>query len=392
MPTNDLDTIVPQLLAQGILTLQGATIMPRLVNRSFENLAAQKGDKVDVPLWDDRGEADDVAPSNTPPAPSAIAPGKVQVPLDQWKKKDFFLTDKQMKEVQDGTIPRAAAEAVKSIARSVNKYIFTQMKARAYLHAGTAGTTPFAADLDPLQGVRTLLNVAKHPEAGRRVVLDPFAEGNAAFLDIFAKANERGDQQGIIAGTIGHKFGADWAMDQQVPSHSNGAPGAGPFAIKGAQTAANAKGVYEDGSGSLIIDGLTITTGTLKSGTLFTIAGSTQQYVVIDDVTADGTGAVTLHTMPALAADAADNAVVTLVADHVSNFYFHEQAFAFASRPLGDTVLPGLGTVVQAMPDPVSGLILRLQVTRQYMQTVWTFDMLYGGRTIRHDGVARILG
>ncbi len=44
------------------------------------------------------------------------------------------------------------------------------------------------------------------------------------------------------------------------------------------------------------------------------------------------------------------------------------------------------------MPDPVSGLILRLQVTRQYMQTVWTFDMLYGGRTIRHDGVARILG
>lgn len=389
---NDLETLIPQLLAQGLLTLREACIMPRLVNRSYENIAAQKGDLVDVPLYDDRGEADDVVPSNTPPAPGSSKPGKVQIPLDQWKYKDFYLTDREMLQVQDGHIPRAAAEAVRSCARSVNKYIFSRMKARAYLHAGTAGTTPFLADLDPLQSVRTLLNAANVAAENRRVVLDPFAEGNAVFLDLFAKANERGDQQGIIAGTIGRKFGADWAMDQQVPSHSNGAPGAGPFAAKGAQTAANAKGVYTDGSGSLIVDGITATTGTIKSGTLFSIAGDDQQYVVIDDVTADAAGAATLHTMPALAADAADNAVVTLVADHVSNFYFHEQAFAFASRPLADTVLKGLGSIVQSMPDPVSGLVLRLEVSRQHKQTVWCFDILFGGQTTRHEGVSRILG
>ena len=57
---------------------------------------------------------------------------------------------------------------------------------------------------------------------GRVVILDPDAEANALGLSVFLKANERGDQQGVKEGVLGHLLGADWYMDQNVVTHSAG--------------------------------------------------------------------------------------------------------------------------------------------------------------------------
>ena len=84
----------------------------------------------------------------------------------------------------------------------------------------------------------------------------------------------------------------------------------------------------------------------------------------------------------------ADDAAVTFIASHTANMAFHRDAFALVTAPLDDG---GLGNVM-SIQDPVTGLVLRLEQRRDYKQTTWEFDILYGVKTVRPELAARILG
>ena len=44
------------------------------------------------------------------------------------------------------------------------------------------------------------------------------------------------------------------------------------------------------------------------------------------------------------------------------------------------------------MRDPVTGLVVRLEIVRQNKQTMWEFDMLYGMKLVRPEYAARLAG
>lgn len=370
--TNTLTTVVPQILAQGLLALRGACVMPSLVNSNWGNEVSKKGSTIDVPI-PSAIAAQDVTPSYVAPDDAGVVPTEANIPLDQWKEAPFFLSDKERTEAINGVIPMQASEAIKALANTVNSYIFGLYPA-IYGFEGTAGTTPFASDTTFATALRKRLNNQLAPTGGdRHCVLDPDAEANALNLRPFNDVNFGVDANDIREGKMARKFGFNWAMDQLVPTH----------------TAGTASGATTDSTGYAI--GLktfalaSAGTGTILVGDIFTIAGDAQTYTVTSgDADVSGGGSVSFEPGLQVAIEASAHAL-TLKASHVVNLAFHRDCFAFATRPLEDGDAAALGSIIQSAVDPISGLTLRLEVTRQHKRVRWSFDILYGGLCIRPE-------
>src|SRR4051812_46998356 len=102
-------------------------MMPQLVNRGYEVLAGQKGSTIDVPI-PSAITVQDVTPSNTPPSTADVQPTSTPITLSSWKEAPFYMTDKDMLEAMEGTIPMQASEAIKAIANQVNSDILALYK------------------------------------------------------------------------------------------------------------------------------------------------------------------------------------------------------------------------------------------------------------------------
>ena len=309
---NDLSKVVDKLLAQGLLALRGTCVMPRLVNSDYSNLAAQQGASIDVPI-PSAIKAQAVTPGATSQDTGDISPVSATIKLDRWMEAPFYLTDKDLMEANRGVIPMQASEAVKAIANDVNATLLG-LGRKFYGMVGTPGTTPFSTVVDATNA-RKVLNRQLAPVNDRRIVLDPDAEAAALGLSGFADVSKSGDARPIIDGTIGRKYGFDWAMDQQVPSFEASVMTEGALTVNGANEAEEQK--------------------------------------------------------------------VSLA--------FHSDAIAFATRPLMDSA-NGLGNLIQSAVDPVSGLSLRLEVSREHKRTRFSYDILYGADVVRRELGCRIAG
>jgi len=377
---NTISNVLPKILARGLLALREQAVMPRIVNLDYSSEAAQKGDTIDVPIPSALAVSD-VTPSNVLEAPADSAPSKVQIALNNWRKVNFHLDDKQLVEIDRNAhfMPMQMSEAVRAMANDINLSILNKYKG-IYGFAGTSGTTPFTSDVSAATTARQVLNEQKAPRDNRRMVLDFAAEAKALALADFQRVNESGDIGVKREGEIGRKFGFDIFTDDQVVTHTAG--GSGTPLVNGALSA---------GVTSVAIDGLSGTDGFVV-GDVLTFAGHTQTYTVATAPAASG-GAQTVTVSPAIAATVADNAAITVKASHIVNLAFHRDAFALAMRPLaGETAGDAYGSQIVAMTDPQTGLSMRLEVYRQYKQVVYELDALWGVELIRPELAARIAG
>lgn len=379
---NAIENLTPQILANILSVLRETCVLPNLVNNSYSSDAAAQGSTIDINDLNDM-TAFDVTPGATPASNiiSDVASTKKQLVLNKFQAATFVMTDKEIKEVQEGTRPRAIEKAVKALANKINSEIFALYK-EVYNVVGTAGVNPFGTSTLEAQQAARVLGSALAPRDERRMVLDPFGYANALGLSVLQKVNESGDSEALRDGTITRALGFDWYQDQQVPTHTLGAPATA--AIDANATAGAVSLVLDNASGADL--------ATLPVvGDVFTIAGNTQQYVVTS-VTADAPTAneTTVGISPALAANVTDGAVVTFVASHTTNLAFHREAFAFASRPMMDLETPG--SLIQPLVDDVSGLAMRFEIQREWKRTVFSIDCLYGVRAVRPQLAVRIAG
>ena len=383
---NTLTVLIPKILAGVVQTLRQNAVTPTLVNRAYSLAPSQKGSSITIPIGVAQ-TASDVTPSNSFPSNTDSTPTSVTLSLSKWKYTKFYLSDQDMTRIdaERNFIPAQLSEAVKALANQVDSDLLGEYKG-VYSAAGTAGTTPFASDATAwTTGARKLLNETLAPVNGRKVVLDPDAEANAINLQAFQSAAWRGSETTIREGEIGRVLGADWYMNQNIPSHTKGTLTASAnIAVDGAHSAGVSSVTLKDSAATSL-------TGTLVEGDIITFAGDSQQYVITADATA-ASNSITASISPTLQEALSGDEVVTLVDSHTVNLAFHPNAFAFASAPLQDAVIEGLGQEFGVVQDPISGLVFRVTVARQFMQTSWYLDVLYGVKLVRAELAARIMG
>jgi hypothetical protein len=381
---NTLSAIMPKLLARGLMVLREQCIMPRLVNGDYSTEAREKGDTIDIPL-PTAVAVSNVTPSSTPATYDDTVPEKIQVTLDNWKKAGFHLSDKDMVEVDMNAhfIPMQMSEAVRALANTINDDIFAEYLG-VYGYVGTAGTTPFATTVNAATDARKVLNQQLCPRDSRRAVLDYEGEANMLALGQFSDFDKVGTDQIKLEGEIGRKFGFDWFTDDVVPLHTCG-------------TLSSSGVVVVQATASVGVSSITVqasATGTILQGDIFTLAGHTQTYVVMNNPGSITAGAnKVLDIKPRIKTETAAAAVVTFKRSHRVNLAFHRDAFAFATRPLMEATSGfDLGNRMLSMQDPVSGLVMRLEVSRQHKRTIWELDVLWGAKLVRPELAVRIAG
>lgn len=380
---NTITNVLPTILAQGVLALRENAVFARLVNRSYDSDAQAKGNAVNVPI-PSAIAARDVTPSITMNSNVDSSPTVAVVTLDVWKEAPFHLSDNDWISADSGIIPMQASEAVKSLANAADAYIAGKHTG-IYGLAGTPGSSPFNASLNMASRAAMLLDRQLAPTDNRRAVIDPLAKENLLINSAVLQADQRGDQGGIIKGVIGTKLGFDWYMNQNLVSFT---PGTGWASGNIASTVAGAVG-----DTTLNIINATAS-GQIKVGDIFSFVADTSshQYVVTVTNTISATVQVAITFTPALKTAVATGATLLVVSvPYTVNLAFHRDAFAFASRPLAGGQ-SSVGNVFQSPTDPVSGLALRLELSRQYKQDTYSYDVLYGANLIRAALAAKIAG
>ena len=381
---NTLSNIMPKILAKGLLALRERCVLPSLVNMDYGSEAAQKGTTIDVPISTAIAVAP-VSPSNSLPSPGDTTPDLVQISLDKWyKNTPFHLTDKELTEVDRNRdfMPMQVSEAVRGIANQVNQDIFA-----TYTDVGNLAN-PLAAAFteDHVVDARKLLNMANCPADNRSFVVNHEAEATLLKIADFTAANTNADSgEARREGNIGRKYGFNWWADDDCPLHTGGTALGQAARTVAADAAVGSRtlGITHDDA------------ETLAAGDSFTIAGDSTYYSIATAVTlADGDTTCTISPALKVAADIDD--AITFIDDVVSStgrvgLAFHRDAFAFATRPLMASASDmAMGSNMMSMTDPLTGLSLRLEVQRQYKQTTWEFDILYGVKCVRPEFACKV--
>jgi len=374
----------------GLDTLRESIVLAKLVNRDYEReitgLKVGATVAVAVPA---AIATRAVVPDVVPPPVTAVTPTSVNVTVDQWRDAPFAMDDKALAQVQRGIIPMQLAEAAKALANYIDSYLWslTHDANGFYGYVGTAGTTPLQVDFGDYLSARAVANRQLMPRDPRYMIVDVDAEANVLNLRGAQDASWAASNSVIVDGMIGRKLGANWAMSQNVPTHTSGTITTGLIAKAATAVAVGVKTVVCTTAAS---------TGAcaLLPGDIITFSNQTQTYIVTAAATqASAATDVTVTIEPGLKVALAGSEVVSVKGSHVVNLLVNRDAIAFAMAPLMDVAMTASRRANIAVAiDEESGLALRLEISDQYKQTQWSLDALWGGKVVRREGGVRLAG
>ena len=387
--SNTITDLMPRIVARGLLRFREQAILPRLVSSSLSADAARRGESIRVPI-SQPVTARDVTPGVAAGQSPASAMQSVTVPLDNWKSASFFLTDSEMMQIEaeSSFIPLQMAEAITALANAVNESILNEVEKTGTV-IGSPGEVPFQTVESPSEiwhganaaiAARKLLNLAAAPKAGRFAVIDYEMEANALGLPQFHDAQRAGSASVPMDGEIGRKFGIDWFSNDLLPR--NRASIAQARFTERIEADATGGELRLAASRLKIGDGITIGSGRTASS-----------YQITTSRPANAGRHAEITVTPAFAQAIDSNTQVTVMRPYRVGVVMHRDAVALAMRPLTVAGLEaGVGSQMMSVSDPETGLSLRLEVTRQYKQTMWEFDILWGVKLVRPTLVVAIHG
>ena len=341
-----------------------------------------------------------------------VIEGKTTLVIDQQCGVDFQFTSTELTLKIEDLAERVIKPAMSNIANYMANDLLTQMYRSTYNWVGTPG-----------QVVNSFSDFGKGPER-----LDEMAvpmDSRCATLSPADHWGMLGTQTGLyIQGAansayrsreLGEIGGADTYMSQVVPTHTVGPLGGTPL-VNGANQNVTYDTAKNSWTQSLITDGWTAAAASrLKAGDVFTIANVfmvnpktkattsiLQQFVVMSDVSSDGSGNLTATISPPMItsgpyqtvnAVAADNAAITVLGTastgYRQNMVFHKNAMSLAIVPM-EMPQAAYNGARQTYKDISVRVIPIYDGTNDISK--WRLDLLYGRKLIDPRLLTRLSG
>lgn len=373
---NTLSVYDPLFYAtEAIVALQNQLGMARAVYRGYDQNPQQRGSVINIPV------PSTFVAKDAPSTAQDVMAGNVAIRLDKWREVKFALTDKELSFTGEQIIADHIRPAAYALAQDIDVAL-----------AGLAKQVPWHIDVGATAGIADVI-AARKVLFDNRVPMDPTrlfmmvdSDMEADLLAASAFTQWQGSgptgEAAQIAGFLGTRYGMNIFASQNAQTHTMGTASTGALAVNGAAAA---------GATTINLDAVAVT-GTLVPGDTFVIAGNTQRYVVTNTTTAASNAFTGVQFSPALVADAADNAVVTVSLDnHVAGVAFHRDAFALAMAPL-TRMGAQLGAQIETVTDPASGISIRSRLYYEGNSSAVhvALDVLFGVKTLDPNKAVRL--
>lgn len=263
-------------------------------------------------------------------------------------------------------------QAMRAICNKMELDIMAKLSVGAGMAYGTAGTTPFASNMNDISNVRRLLVDRGCPDDGQlSAVYDTVAGVNIRNLSNLYKVNEAGGNDLLRQGAILDLYGIKIRESGQVAAKTAGSGAS--YLLNGALAVGATTVTVDTGSGT-ILAGDVVTIGNFK-------------YVA---ATALSGGIFTINSP--IREAAADNLAITVNAASRSNVVLHRDAAEIAMRPLANPMGGDAAVDVMDVQDPYSGLVFRMSMYRGFHKSMIEVGVLYGTKVWLPDFVCLHLG
>jgi hypothetical protein len=416
-------TVTADVIAKEALAiLENELGVLKTMHRAHEDEFTEKvngyniGDTVSI-----RRPADFTVRSGATMSTQDVIEGKVALTIDQMKGVDVQFTSQELTLKIDDLSERVIQPAMSSLINEVARDVFSEMYKSAYdmVCCSTTGATTTPDNTKRIDSYAKFscaperMDLMSIPVAQRATALHPQDEwgmlGSQTALFISGAASDA-----YRDGNLGKIGGVDTYMSQVLPTHTVGPLGGTPL-INGAAQNVTYDTVKNTWSQSLITDGWTAAAASRwLRGDTFTIAnvfkvnpktkvstGVLQTFVVLADVSSDGSGNLTASISPPIitsgphqtvnAAPADNAAITTTIGGTANSIYrqnlaYHKTAMALAFVPL--VLPPGAVNPARRSYKNMSVRVIPVYVGSTDLNQ-WRIDVLYGRKLIDPRKVVR---
>jgi hypothetical protein len=249
----------------------------------------------------------------------------------------------------------------------------TAIKQGASRAVGTAGTNPFATDINIIPDARKILLDNGAPMADLQLCIDSSAGTAARKLGIIQQAYQAGNDAERRSGDLLRQFGFSIRESAGIALHTKGT---GSAYVTSGSTAIGVRDIA-----------LVTGTGTALAGDIVTFAADgTNKYVVGTGVAAPGT--MSLNRPGARIVIPTANAM-TIGNSYVSNLAFERNAVVGIMRP---PVMPANPLMQSTLISDSNGMTyLLVQIAGDGMST-WRLHLAYGFKVVQPEHVAIVMG
>lgn len=344
---------------------------------SFDDKGVAIGDKVRVPVAPTASTSDYV-PAMTTAAGNDATASAIEVEITANKFVSWNLTGEQLRSLENGStdgewVRQMVAQGMRALRNGAEQACAQAIKAGASRAVGTAGTNPFATDINIIADARKVLMDNGAPLADLQLCIDSAAGTAARKLGIYQQAHQAGSDSERRSGDLLRQFGFQIRESAGIQLHTKGT---GASYVTSGSTA---KGVAD----VALVTG----TGTVLAGDVVTFAAdAANKYVVNVGVSAPGT--IKLGRPGARAVIPTGNAL-TVGDSYTANLAFERNAVVGIMRP---PVMPDNPLIQRTLISDSAGLTYLLaQIAGDGMAT-WRLHLAYGFKVVQSEHVALVLG